>query len=294
MGTQFWWFYDALAVVMTAGIVYAVVAKGFNKVVFQLAAFAVAILVGVLGANFLAPKVYDELFRSSIEGSIQSVLDDEEFDIYEQVSENLALSAAEDEETMDAETLHKTFQRVQNAPTPAFEDWYLTAFGNVFAQRLNNVKKFHPIVGKPTAAEALAADPVQMFGVLSTLESRSNTPLRAQLLTEALYRDNYTQLVRLALFLIIELVMLIICSIISSMTGDLEESMHLRRADHVMAFPVALVEVAAMLMVVCVTVRLIAQITDGEMLLFNQPTIDQTYIFRFIYQAQDAIFGIRS
>jgi nicotinamide riboside kinase len=145
MGTQFWWFYDVLAVAMTFGICYAVIVKGFNKVVFQLAAFAIAIVVGILGANFLAPKVYDELFSEKLHTSVQHLLTDEDFDLYELVSENLVLSASEDdkEEPPDAQQLRQMYQ---DARTDAdLEDWYYQSFGAVYAQQLDRIQKFHPM-----------------------------------------------------------------------------------------------------------------------------------------------------
>lgn len=289
MGTQFWWFYDVLAVAMTIIIGYAVIAKGFNKVVFQLAAFMISMVVGVLGANFIAPKVYDELFREKVGNSILSVIDNEEFDLYAQVSESLALSAAEGEDTPTAEELHKTFLQTQKMSEPVFEEWYTDAFGSVLGLRLNNAQKMHPIDQSMRFAEHF--DQTGWVKLLSAMEDGGQTEEARDLIEANCYRDNYIQLVRLALFLIIELVMLIICCIIASMTDHLEESMHLRRSNHVLAIPVALVEAGSMLFVFCVIVRLIVQITDSEMLLFNQPSIDETFLFKYIYGAQNFLFG---
>lgn len=289
MGTQFWWFYDVLAVSMTVIIGYAVIAKGFNKVVFQLAAFVLSVAVGIAGANFIAPRVYDELFREKIGNSILSILDDEEFDIYEQVSESLALSAAEGEETPTADALRKTYLAALRSDSVMPEDWYFEAFGNVLGTRLNSVQKMHPIHQEQRFCDLL--DQGGWLDLLSAFEADSHPEAAKEQLEAACYRENYTQLVRLSLFLIIELVMLIISCIIASMTDHLEESMHLRRGNHLLAVPVALVEAASLLLVLCVTVRLIVQLTDSEMLLFNQPSVNATFLFKYIYSAQDFLFG---
>ena len=288
MGTQFWWFYDVLAAALTIGIVYVVVAKGFNKVVFQLAAFVASLLVGILGANFLAPKVYEEMFQDKVRGSIRYCLEDENFDIYESVSEALALSAAQDEKTPDAEELHTAFIKASKAPTPVLEDWYMEAFSNVLLSHLNRVQPMHPMTAD-TPIEWMS-QPGGWCDVLTVFEEGHSADLVVERIEETCYRDNYIQLVRLAMFLLIELVMLIICCVIASMTNNLDQSMHLRRGDHVLAVPVALVEVIVFLFVICVTVRLIVQLTDGEMLLFNQPTIDETFVFRYLYGVQEMLF----
>lgn len=289
MGTQFWWFYDVLAVAMTFGICYVVIAKGFNKVVFQLAAFVVAMLAGVLGANLLAPKVYNELFREQIRESVRYYLENTDFDIYESVSEIMAISSSDEEETPDAQALRDIFLTAREQDVPELEEWYMTALENSLTAHLKRVQKLHPI--DPDASIDWMHSAEQWIGFLSALEENGDTASAVDLIESTCYRANYTQLLRLVLFLLIELVMLIICSIIASMNTSLEQSMHLRRGNHALAIPVALVETASMLFIQCVTVRFIVQFTDGEMLMFNQPTINETYIFQYIYGMQDVLFG---
>ena len=292
MGTQFWWFYDVLAVTMAIGIGYAVISKGFNKVIFQLAAFLISIVVGIFGARLIAPKVYQEMFQEKITATVQGTL--EELDIYQRAAESMAMSAPKEEQTPDAEALHKKLMAVRNQQEPAFEEWYLQAFGNVIEQRVNDVQKLHYMrTGQTTVAQMIQQNPRAFRDMLLCFEEDSEkditVPIRQCI--EPVYQKNYTQLVRLALFLVIELVMLIICCIIATMTNNLDQSMHVRKGDHVLAIPVALVEIAVLLFVLCVTIRLIAQITDNQMLLFNEQTIQETFLFQHLYSVQELLFG---
>ena len=288
MGTQFWWFYDVLAVSMTIGILYAVISKGFNKVVFQLVAFIAALLAGVFGANLLAPKVYEELLADKIRVTVQSVLEDETFDLYERVSESLALSAAEDEAPPDAQALHEMYTNAKK-DKEALPEWYLPAFSTSFMQQLDHEMKLHAL--DPTVQYDWMFEPNGALDILALYETEEEKTLAASQIEDICYRESYTQIIRLCLFLTIELVTLIICCIIASMTRDLEDTMHLRRGNHVLAIPVALVEAATMLFILCVTVRLIVQLTDNQMLLFNQSTIDGTFVFRHLYNLQGMFFG---
>ena len=295
MGTQFWWFYDVLAVTMAIGIGYAVISKGFNKVIFRLAAFLITIVVGILGAKLIAPKVYQEMFQDEIIEAVQQSLEDESFDIYQRVAESMAMSSTKEDKTPDAEELHKKLQAVRNQSEPTLEDWYVEAFANVIEQSVNDVRKLHYC--KPeqaTLAQRIQLSPSKgLRDLLLCLEEESTQDLTEQIRVniEPVYRQNYTQLVRLVLFLIIELVMLIICCIISSMTNNLDQSMHVRKGDHLLAVPVALVELIVLLFVLCVTVRLIAQFTDNEMLLFNEQTVRETMVFKYLYSVQDLLLG---
>ncbi|MCR5717759.1 MAG: hypothetical protein K6F80_01825 [Oscillospiraceae bacterium] len=298
MGTQFWWFYDVLTVVLLFGIGYAVIAKGFNKVVFQLAAFAVAVVVGVTGANLTAPKVYEELLREKILETVRLSFSDETFNIYQRVSESYALSADAEEKNLSAEELHKKFLAVKNQETPVFEEWYAKVICDALEQRANEAERLHYISGEQTtlSARMQALPSGNLRDLLLCFEEDSNKDLveQIEICIEPVYDANYTQLVRLSLFLVIELVILIICCIIAMMMSHVDQEMHLRRGDHLLAVPVALVEIASLLFVICVIVRLIAQLTDNEMLLFNQQTIDETMLFKHIYHVQDFLFGIRT
>ena len=295
MGTQFWWFYDILAVTMVVGIGSAVISKGFNKVIFQLAAFLIAILVGILGANLIAPKVYEEMFYEKIIASVQNTLSEETFNIYQRVAESMAMSAPKEEKTPDAEELHKKLIAVRNQEKPNLEDWYLEAFSNVIEQRVNDVQKLHYMNQEQIRlAEYIRTQPPKALrDLLLCFEEESGQDLAEEIrfTIEPVYKRNYTQLVRLSLFLMIELVILIICCIISTISNNLEQSMHVRKGDHVLAVPVALVEIAVLLFVLCVTVRLIAQITDNQMLLFNEQTIQETFLFKYVYSTQNLLFG---
>lgn len=295
MGTQFWWFYDVLAVTMAIGIGYAVISKGFNKVIYRLASFLITIAVGILGAKLIAPKVYQEMFQEEITAAVQQSLEAEDFDIYQRVAESMAMSSKKEEKTPDAEELHKKLIAVRNQSEPVMEDWYREALANVLEQRVNDVRKLHYISEEQMRlSQWMLEQPAKgLRDLLLCFEEETTQDLAEQIRVniEPVYRTNYTQLVRLVLFLIIELVMLIICCIIFSMTSNLEQSMHVRKGDHLLAVPVALVELFVLLFVLCVTVRLIAQFTDNEMLLFNEQTVRETMVFKYLYSLQDFLLG---
>jgi hypothetical protein len=95
----------------------------------------------------------------------------------------------------------------------------------------------------------------------------------------------YQPLVRMGVFLLLETVVLIIFGIISSMAGNLEEQMHIRRGNHLLAIPVGLVEAACVLIMLTVAVKLLICLTDSQMILFNEATVERSKLFRLLYDA---------
>ena len=232
----------------------------------------------------------DEMLAEKIRASVLSVLENEEFDLYERVSESLALAASEDETSPDAETLHTMYLDAKKGKAE-LPEWYLPAFGTAFISQLDHTMKLHPL--QPETQYDWMFEPNGMLDILAVYKTEEPKTLIASQIEGICYQESYTQIIRLCLFLTIELVTLIICCIIASMTRDLEETMHLRRGDHLLAVPVALVEAATMLFILCVTVRLIVQLTDDQMIFFNRSTIDGTLIFKHLYNVQGLLFGSR-
>lgn len=278
MGTQFWWFYDVLLVSMTGGILYASVVRGFNRGIFRLIGCVLAILAGIWGSNVFKETVYESMFRQKMTDSVRQVLSDEEWHVFELASEVLALSGDEEElpETEDFITVHRN---VKDGKLEAYPDWFIRSVCGVTEYAVSSVQKNH---AAQSLADLYAAD-TQGMCTLTELLRNQNAEEASVLLEEVFYRPPYLSIVRAALFTLIELVMLIVCGIVSSVAGNMEEQMHIRRGDHALGILPGLAETAAVLLLLLAAVRLIVMLTDGEMLLFNSETIYGTKLFRYLY-----------
>lgn len=279
MGTQFWWFYDVLMLSVTAGIFYAAVARGFNKGVFRLFGFLLTIVLSMSISNALKGMVYQNLFQQKITETIAFVLEDEEWDMLTNASETLAFTAAEEDTVPDADAFLEEHKNVQTNGG-SYPEWFVTSVCNVIETAVSAEQK-------PHAEQSLAAiyenDPEGLCSLVDAI-IKGDVQGAAAELEGTFYRPPYLQMIRMVLLLMIQLVMLVICSIIFPMAGNLEEQMHIRKGDHILGVPIGLAEAADILLVMVVVVRLIVALTDGQMLLFNPETIEQTKLFQYIYR----------
>ncbi len=276
MGTQFWWFYDVLVLSVTAGILYASVVRGFNKGVFRLIGFLLAVVVGIFGSEALKGLVYENIFQQEIISKVSTALEDEDWDVFVKASEALALSASDGEETQDTDAFrnaHKAFGK------DTYPDWFISSVSSVTEFAVSAAQKPH---SQETLAEVYKNNIAGFHDLVDRIVD-GQAREAAVMLEETYYRPSYLRMIRWALYLLIQLVVLIVCAIISSIAGNLEEQMHLRKGDHVLGLVVGLAETAGVLLMILLSVRLITTLTDGQMLLFNQETIDATKIFRYIY-----------
>lgn len=284
MGTQFWWFYDVLLVCVTGMLLYAAIAKGFNKIIFPfigcIAAFGIAV-AACLGDG-LTNSMYRMLFQEKITVTVDAVLS--EWSYADEISsqyQNMEKIADSDEaypETLTAEDVTMLLSEMEQGKTAPV--WFRTLMLNRAELLLE--KRFSPHTETPLT-EALEED-AALFQKFAVSLYQEDGGTAAAVLEQYWYCPGYRELVRIGLFLILEAAILIISWMIAAVAGSLEEQMHVRRFDRLLAVPVGLIEALILLVNFCIIVRFAILATDGQMLMFNQETIEKTQLFRYIYQ----------
>ncbi len=275
MGTQFWWFYDVLVLALAAGLLYNAIAKGFNKLVFQLAGFVLAFVVGFFGSGYLAQPAYDVLYREQIRTTLTAAYDVSAF--YETAAQGIQKNQPDGAPAQaDAVFLQETAAAVlagEEAP-----QWFITAIGSAADIMLGSQISPSP---DRTISDLFAEDPEALSAFL---EAAGDAAQAADSLERSYVRPDYTQMLKMALFLLLQVVVLIVVGVISGMAGNLEEQMHIRKFNRALAVPVGLIEAASMLLFFAVAVKLAVMATDNMMLLFNEETVAETKLFRLIYR----------
>lgn len=282
MGTQFWWFYDAVILCIAGTSLYSAISRGFNKIVFSLIGFLAAVGIGIGVSAILSGSVYEMLYHEKITSTAQTLLS--EWDMYSGLSDAYREFPQENEEMaedcpeeMDAQQLQNEAVRIASGETAP--EWFLLLTAQQ-TQKLLEAKL--PAHSPETLAQCFENDPPRFEEFLNSMNT--GNPEDAAGVLEALwYRPSYERMVRMALFLLLELAVMIVAGIISAAAGNLEELMHIRKFNRLLAVPVGLVKGAVWLLTFCVMVKLLICISDGQMLLFNEETIAETMLFHYIY-----------
>ena len=76
MGSQFWWFYDILAVALTLFIIYLNAKRGFKKNFLIIIGYVLSAVVTSVTSAMLAEPVYTGLIRESNLYAFDQVLSD--------------------------------------------------------------------------------------------------------------------------------------------------------------------------------------------------------------------------
>ncbi|MDE5563993.1 MAG: hypothetical protein K2I93_02465 [Oscillospiraceae bacterium] len=148
MGTQFWWFYDILLLCVAGGTLYAAIARGFNKGIFRLVGFVAAMILGVWGSGLFQNSIYESLFREGITTSVETVLADEEWQVFDNAAEALALSDAEAQQDAEAFRLEqiemgKRLKDGEQGGDVVYPDWFVKPVCDVIESAVSVRQKPH-------------------------------------------------------------------------------------------------------------------------------------------------------
>lgn len=274
MGTQFWWFYDVLMLALTAGLLYNAIAKGFNKMVFQLVGFVLAFVIGFFGSGYLAEPAYDMLYREQITNTLHAAY--EAPALYEAAAQGMQKNLPDGAQA-DSAYLQETAAAIlegEEAP-----QWFAAAIGNAADMLIGS--RISPSPEK-TIGDLFTENPEVLRAFLEA-DAAGDAALVADRLERSYVRPYYIEMVKMAIFLLLQIVVLIVVGVIAGMAGNLEQHMHIRKFNRALAVPVGLIEVASVLIFFAVAVKLAVMATDNMMLLFNEETIAETKIFQLIY-----------
>jgi hypothetical protein len=278
MGTQFWWFYDVLILSIACGMIYAAAAKGFNRTLLRMVGFLAALAVGITASKPLSGYVYNMLCHESVTQTLTEVC--EELPLYENAAQLINRGSIEDApDEADSVQLEKTGEAAGEGEET--EAWFVVSVGTVVQQAVT--VRLSPHTNRELS-EVFLQNPDVLQAFLSNW-TQEDYQGAASVLEENYLHPAYQPLVRMGVFLLLETVVLIIFGIISSMAGNLEEQMHIRRGNHLLAIPVGLVEAACVLIMLTVAVKLLICLTDSQMILFNEATVERSKLFRLLYDA---------
>lgn len=294
MGTQFWWFYDVIALAVLLVCIFLSGKKGFIKGAFTAAACIISVLLASAVSTGISPDIYKSTMKNGnikkLEKSIGSdTFTDKYADYLESMGYIITVNNSRLKEVLlsDGDIDKALCKYVNNINARAVEndetvltakirEGYAVVMSEIVSQPLN---KF----AGETAADKIRSDSSDIQEIIK-LMSDSETIREAAVYID----DNYTSgayetIFGLFGFILIYIVifLLVVCSV-NSFTRNREiqpQSM----SSNIIGGLTGIITGAAMIFAAAVVVRLWAVMGGNEMLFFNNEAADRTYIFRYFY-----------
>ncbi|MBE6860434.1 MAG: CvpA family protein [Ruminococcus sp.] len=295
MGTEFWWIYDIAIIAIVVIIMFLSAKKGSSKkVMIVIGCMLSLVLAGTMNKS-VSGFVYKNAFERSTPKSVNKAFED--FDVVEEYEKiineldyNVKLNYGKLEKIITTEdNLHKKlYSYVCNIngivvdTEENFTEAINTGFANMIYEKLS--------LQLPTYAlkevNKIADDSESVKELSRMLYVEPDEPLPKEIGThigDEYIKPTILSIIKLAAFVILYVLIMILSRFIAMYINNTGAIPMMGRGESVggavFGFIHALVDIA----VITYAVKFFVIIGEGEMLVFNEATIDKTYIFKYIY-----------
>lgn len=296
MGTEFWWFYDVIAIAVLLVCIFLSGKKGFLKGTFTALCCAVSVFVSFAVSGTVSQELYKNTVRSSnvkkIEKNLKSDTFTQKYTVYlENIGYFIKVNPDKLDEIFksDRELDKALCDYVNNINARKVEEnedvllekireGYAVVMSDIISQSLN---KF----SAETAANEIRNDSSGIREFLNLVLDEDRIHDAAVYIADNYTAKAYSTIFRITGFVVIYIALfLIIMAIINSFTSRRESSTE-STGSHIVGGLIGIVTGGIMIFAVAAVIRLWAIMGGNEMLFFNNDVIDNTLIFKYFYDS---------
>lgn len=295
MSTQFWWIFDVLVVAIVAYVIYSNAKRGLTKVLIMNIGYIIATLLASVLSIVAAPTLYESVARSSDITAFQTVnskidftdvfvnaIDAEKYGF--EIDPNRVETILRSKDgNYDAALFAYTTEKVGTEPTTPghfselMRDAFVRAYSAELSERL-------PRYALANFRKQVTENPeVVSSMVYEICASGKSAEEIAESLEDAFALEPTKEVLRIFVYLIIFSILMVIAALIGAMMEN-RLFFNLRKSsEHSLGALLGLIEAGAMITLFTIIVRLLVQLGGGDLLCFNDPTIEESKIFSFFY-----------
>ncbi|MDE5765094.1 MAG: hypothetical protein K2I00_09040 [Ruminococcus sp.] len=295
MGTQFWWFYDAVTGAVLLVCIFLGAKKGALKSVFSAAACCVAVFAAYAVSGAVSESMYNGmLLKGSVSKIERTISSDTFLSKLSSHLENMGYSLK-----IDRNKLSNILSEEQQ-----YDEAIVNYINNVNARRLEDdesilIEKLHECYGEvieeiitdssmskfvaETAADEIRRDSTGIQELIPLFRFDESVTPAAKFIAEEYTSLAYRIIFRLISFIILFLVLsvLIICSVNAFMSN--REVSEPNISSHIIGGILGILTAVSVVFTIAVSVRLWAVMGSNEMIFFNNEAVGKTYVFRYFY-----------
>lgn len=296
MGSQFWCFYDILAVALTLFIIYLNAKRGFKKNFLIIIGYVLSVVVTSVTSAMLAEPVYTGLIRESnlyafdqvlsdYDGTavIQNALDKQEYGAkFDEKKIDIYLSPAKaDFEDELYRYVNQTCDYTVTTPTEfrnILRGAFIESFGSLMAKQM-------PLYARLSLEDKLADNDTLYVETMQHIYGETGSMRQITAYLEDTYvKDDCIRIINSFLFVAIFCCLM---SLIAVLAKKLESRIYFNIypvVDHTAGGLLGILEALMLLCLLCIFLRLLFVTASDTMLVLNEETILKSRLFRYIYQ----------
>lgn len=292
MGEKFALFFDIILIAVLVLFIYNGAKKGFVKTVLVIIGYFVALLGGLVVSNLLSPGIYDAFVRNKAEKVVEENIDN--INIKSQIKasikeQNIGIDITDEEISVIIDKggdFAKNFSEYAKSKGSQLSDSALESkFNNVFTKNtvLKSIKDKIPENLYSEVEKYLNNSKTSISDVITALNNPSKEE-GAKELTELVVKSFAIKVIKIIIFIITFILLMFVVKFLSSVITKTFKLVPLvGPLNTFLGGLLGFIQGAIIVFITALIIKVLISLTNNEIMLFNTPTIEETYIFKYIY-----------
>lgn len=292
MGAQFWWFYDVIVVAAVLVSIFLTAKNGIMKAAVSFAGFALSVGIALSASSSVADSFYEGSIRASNIKKLDYNISNGDFygdfvNYLENLGYNLSIDRNKLEQICSTEddidgSIYEYLNNINNIvvdPEGMFMDklheGYASLISGLVSKQLSEYSAEY-------AAEQIRKDPSGIHTYMQLVRDPDYKEPAAEYIVDNYLEKPYKTQIRLVCLMLLMIVFIIITLFIGTVANrkeHMEESLVTKTISGIIGIFVG----AAIVLLIAVMVRLYVVLGSNKMLFFNHEAIDNSYIFKYVY-----------
>lgn len=292
MGEKFALFFDIILIAVLVLFIYNGAKKGFVKTVLVIIGYFVALLGGLVVSNILSPGIYDAFVRNKAEKVVEENIDN--INIKSQIKasikeQNIGIDITDEEISVIIDKggdFAKNFSEYAKSKGSQLSDSALESkFNNVFTKN-TVLKSIKDKISENLYSEVekyLNNSKTSISDVITALNNPSKEE-GAKELTELVVKPFAIKVIKIIIFIITFILLMFVVKFLSSVITKTFKLVPLvGPLNTFLGGLLGFIQGAIIVFITALIIKVLISLTNNEIMLFNTPTIEETYIFKCIY-----------
>jgi len=298
LDTEYWWFYDLFILVTILFCAYSGYKKGFAKVIVMMIGYIAVVILSIFIGNIAGPVVYEKYVKQVMVDSVKDIVDEYNFEkefqkVMKEVVPDVDFKETEiDEFIMDnsknmSENLYQLYLR-KNSLTFYSEK----EFNEKINENLNNTIANSFNTGMPAFVEKEIKKATQKNNnlLLDTFKVITGDSTKAaEYIEEKYIRSITVKLLKAFIYLISFLVLSLLLQFVEKIIRESHSIPVLGSADSLFGAILGIIQALAITILISLVIKFVISLSINEIPIFNSNTINQTKIFKHIYDLNEII-----
>lgn len=302
MDTFFWWFFDALVIIICIFVLYSNGKRGVTKVLLLGIGYFIAALAASFVSNSMAPVLYEGMTKDTTVTAIEHV--NRHYDMAAGIAAKVNMqnfSFTVDKATvrsyMEEQTADRFIGRLYTHLKHENDEVELINIDQTRQLVYDAVTEGYgkqldddlPAYVRAHFEEEVKNDPNVLRELITLLHDPKKETEAVEYAEKNFAEEPTLELLQIFSYLIIFSIVMVIAAVIAALLENKFFFNNTRVKERVLGVLVGVIEAVTVLMLLTLVVRMLVMLGGGELLCFNEPTIQASMLFRHFYNNLDFI-----